>query len=242
MWGDLSIFNGIANFIGQCLETLYRLTETIGVPSYVLAIVLLTLAIKLILFPLNLKQNRSMREMQRIQPLVAEINQKYATNPQKKQEETLKLYKEYNVNPMAGCLPLLIQFPILIGLFRGLMNFVPSNTAAYSFLWIPNLGQPDPTGWVMPLITAAATLMQSYFSVTNTKEPSQKIMLYGMPLLMGWWARSFPAGVCIYWLVFAVAGTIERIIVNGGIKPDPIEVPKKGKKGKKEGEKSDESN
>jgi YidC/Oxa1 family membrane protein insertase len=235
--------SAIANFIGQCLEYLYQFTDMLGIPSYALAIVLLTVAIKLILFPLNLKQNKSMKEMQRIQPLVMELNKKWANNPQKKNEEMLKLYQEHKINPMAGCLPLLIQFPILIGLFRGLMNFVPTNMEAYSFLWIPNLGQPDPTGWALPVITAAATFVQSYLSITDTSQGSQKIMLIAMPLLMGFWARSFPAGVCIYWFVFAVFGTLERIVVNGGhLKPEPIELPQKGKKGKKGVQDDDKSN
>ena len=115
----------MTTFVGTCVEKIFELTQAIGFPSYAAAIVIITIIIKLILFPLNQKQIKSTKNMQVIQPQVMELNKKYANNPQKKSEELMKLYKEYNINPMAGCLPLLIQLPIIMILYRGLLNFTP---------------------------------------------------------------------------------------------------------------------
>jgi len=211
-------------FVGSILEGLYQFSVTIGWPSYALAIIILTVIIKLVLIPLNVKQIKSMRQIQQVQPLMKEIEKKYASNPQKKQEEQMKLYQEHKINPLAGCLPLLVQMPILIVLYNGVRYFEPLNPQYNNFLWIPNLSQPDPSGWILPLLMILTTFLQSFTSSGKPKDMNTKIMMYGLPLLMGWWGRTFPAGVCLYWVIFAIIGTIQQVVINKGIDPMKVSV------------------
>lgn len=206
-------------FVGNILEGLYQFSVSISWPSYALAIIILTIIIKLILIPLNVKQIKSMRQIQQIQPLMKEIEKKYANNPQKKQEEQMKLYQDHKINPLAGCLPLLVQMPILIILYQGLIKFEPLNPEHYNFFWLVDLGVPDPSGWILPILMIITTLTQSLTSSGIPKDKNSKLMVYGLPLLMGWWGRTFPSGVCLYWIVFAIIGTIQQIIINKGFDP-----------------------
>lgn len=212
----------LVNFVSSSLEWLYQLTVQMGIPSYALSIVLLTVIIKLILYPLTYKQMKSMKVMQDLQPKIKELDKKYKNDPQKKQEAMMKVYKEHGANPMAGCLPLLIQFPILIALFRGLQTFQPSNFAHYNFFWISDLGKADPTGIILPVLVGATTFLQQYITSPNANDPTQKTMLYAMPILFGFMSRSFPSGLAFYWIVFSVVGTIQQIYINKGIKREPV--------------------
>jgi YidC/Oxa1 family membrane protein insertase len=204
------------------LESVYQLTVKLNVPSYALAIFILTIIIKVILYPLTYKQMKSMRAMQELQPKVKELDKKYKNNPQKKQEAMMELYKEHGANPLSGCLPLLIQFPILIALFRGLQEFVPSNPEHYNFLWITDLSQVDPTGIILPVLVGLSTFAQQYVTSPNANDTTQRTMLYAMPLIIGWMTRSFPAGLALYWVVFSVVGTLQQLYINRGIKPAAI--------------------
>ncbi len=212
------------------------------IPNYALAIILLTLALKRILFPWSLKQNRSMRDMQRVQPLLQEINQRYANNPEARGNAMMKVYRDYHISPLAGCLPLLIQLPILVALFNALRTFVPSNPGDYVLFpsfWITNLSEPDPTKIIMPILVAGSTFLQSYLSVGKPEQTAQKVMLYGMPLMMAYWAMTFPSALCLYWIFYGLFSMAERFVVNGGtFKPAPIDLSEvkkeKGGKGGKE--------
>lgn len=214
LFGASGVWEGLKEAISFFLQLLYQFTALINIPSYALAIVLFTVIIKFALYPLTLKQMRSMRGMQKIQPLISELDKKYGDNPQKKQEEMFRIYKEYNVNPLSGCLPILIQFPILILLYRTLFNFVPPEGVHYSFLWIDNLSLPDPTGWAFPVIVAAATFLQQKFSTVDQNNPTQKIMLYIMPIFFGFISRNFPAALSIYWITFSIMGGLQQHMVN----------------------------
>ena len=212
----------LIQFVGSSLEWLYQLTEQIGIPSYALAIIILTIILKIILYPLTHKQMKSMKVMQEIQPKIMELDKKYKNDPQKKQEAMMKIYKEHGVNPMAGCLPLLIQFPILIALFRGLQTFQPSNPEHYNFFWISDLSKADPTGIVLPVLVGLATFAQQYVSSPNASVSTQKTLLYAMPILFGFMTRSFPAGLALYWIAFSVLGALQQMYINKGIRPAPV--------------------
>ncbi|MGI6066320.1 MAG: YidC/Oxa1 family membrane protein insertase [Bacillota bacterium] len=214
--------SSLINFVMISLESVYQLTVKLNVPSYALAIFILTIIIKVILYPLTYKQMKSMRAMQELQPKVKELDKKYKNNPQKKQEAMMELYKEHGANPLSGCLPLLIQFPILIALFRGLQEFVPSNPEHYNFLWITDLSQVDPTGIILPVLVGLSTFAQQYVTSPNANDTTQRTMLYAMPLIIGWMTRSFPAGLALYWVVFSVVGTLQQLYINRGIKPAAI--------------------
>lgn len=217
---EFSIWAGLKDFMAMVLEKLFSFTMAINIPSYALAILLFTIIIKVLLYPLTVKQMRSTRNMQRIQPLIKEVEKKHKGNPRQHQEELSKLYKEYNVSPLGGCLPLLIQMPIMIALYRVLMTFEPLHTEYYSFLWLKNLSLPDPTGIVLPLIVAGSTFLQQYLAVTNKNDTTQKMMLYAMPIMFGYFARNFAAGLAIYWISYSIVGAIQQIFINRGAKKE----------------------
>ncbi len=123
----------MVEIVGSILEGLFHLTEMIQIPSYALAILLLTIILKIVLYPTAIKQQKASKTMQQIQPKIKAIEKKYGNNPQKKQEMMMNLYKEEKFSPFSSCLPLLIQMPILLILFYGLRNFVPANPQFYTF-------------------------------------------------------------------------------------------------------------
>jgi YidC/Oxa1 family membrane protein insertase len=200
---------------------LLQLYNLIGV-----SIIVFTIIVKLLLLPLNIKQTKSMKDMQRLQPELQKLNKKYKNNKEKLNEETLKLYKVFKVNPAAGCLPLLLQFPILIGLYgtlRAPETWVFSNgmidSVNMSFLWIDNLNVADPI-YVLPVLAALFTFITQKFTMANsTMNPddpnakTQKIMLYMMPIMIGYISIKMPAGVALYWVVQNVFTFFQQFIM-----------------------------
>jgi YidC/Oxa1 family membrane protein insertase len=195
------------------LNLLYSLTAVIGLPNYGLAIILLTIVIKLVLYPLTQKQMKSMLAMQQLQPKIKEIQDKWKNkDPKKAQEQVMQLYKENNVNPAAGCLPLLIQMPILIALYRSLWNFQYVNEAHASFIWVQNLSGRDPY-YILPLLAGVTTYLQSKLTTTSS-DPTQKMMLYTMPVFIAYISATVPAGLALYWATFNVASAVQQYFVN----------------------------
>ena len=144
----------ISNLVIQVIQTLYHFLGSIGFPNYGLAIVLMTVIIKIILFPLTKKQIESTRAMMSIQPKMKEIQEKYKNDKVRLNQELAKLYKEQGVNPMAGCLPLLIQMPILFGIYYAVRDFQYEGPA--NFLWMENIANPDPM-YILPILSAITT-------------------------------------------------------------------------------------
>lgn len=221
MWATLKLG------LQQLLQFLYDLTVNAGLPSYGIAIILLVIIVKTALYPLTAKQMRSMKAMQDIQPKVKEIQDKYKKTPDKMNQAMMELYRENKVNPMSGCLPLLVQMPILIALFQVLRDFPFKVVEHASFLWVPTLQNPDPY-YILPILTAAATYWQSKgqtVSSTNAgnsqAEQTQKMMLYFMPLFIGYISLQFPAGLALYWVAFSVVGAIQNIYINRSKEPQP---------------------
>lgn len=199
---------------------IYQIYSLVG--NYGLTIILFTVLFKVILLPLNLKQTRSMKETQAIQPEIKKLQAKYKNNPEKLNQETMKLYKLYKVNPMAGCLPLLLQLPIIYGLFGVLRNpgqyvfcYGPLIEGTGSFFWIPDLGASDPY-YILPVLCAIFTfLMQKvttkYQQNANSQmEMTAKMMTYLMPVVIGFAAIRMPAGVALYWVVQNIFTLIQQ--------------------------------
>jgi YidC/Oxa1 family membrane protein insertase len=192
----LEIFNAIVDGMTWLLNWLYYITETVGIPNYGIAIILLTIIIKMVLYPLSHKQMKSMLAMQQIQPKIKEIQQKYKEkDPKKMQQKMMDLYREHNVNPAAGCLPLLIQMPILIALFRSLISFPYVNTDHASFIWVQNLSDKDPY-YILPILAGVTTYFQSKMT-TSATDPTQKMMLYTMPVFIAWISLIFGCICCM---------------------------------------------
>lgn len=206
-------FDAIVDGMTALMNWLYSFTVNIGVPSYALAIIILTVLIKVVLYPLSKKQMSSMVMMQKLAPEIKAIQDKYKNkDPQTMQQKIMGLYKEHNVNPMAGCLPLLVQMPILIALYNALFKFPFKNPDHAHFFWVPSLSAKDPY-FILPLLAAATTYMQSKLT-TNTQDQTQRTMLYMMPLLIGWIASTVPAGLALYWVVFNIVGAIQQWFIN----------------------------
>lgn len=171
--------------------------------NYVLGIVLLTLLVRLVLLPLGVTQARSMQKMAKLGPKQKELQKRYKGDRQTLNAEVAKMYKEEGVNPASGCLPLILQIPVMYGLFDVLRAYQYPHTN-WEWLW-SNLGQPDHT-FILPILVALSTfLMQRQTMQMTPSQPgmegSQKMMLYMMPLIFGYVAYRFPAGLSIYYAV-----------------------------------------
>ncbi|MDR6225368.1 membrane protein insertase YidC [Desmospora profundinema] len=163
--------------------------------SYGLAILVVTVLVRLIVLPLTLKQMKSSQAMQALQPEMVKLREKYKNNQQKLQEETMKLFQKHNVNPLAGCLPLLVQLPILIAFFQAIIRDEAIKNA--SFLWM-ELGQADPT-FVLPVLAAVTTYLQSVVMGMGDN-PQARAFMFIMPIMIFALAFTFPAALALYWV------------------------------------------
>ena len=181
------MFQSLVDGMVFLLNWFYHLTVMINLPNYGLAIIFFTVIVKLVLYPLTHKQMQSMIVMQQLAPKVNEIQEKYkAKDPQKVQQKIMELYKEHKINPLSGCLPLLIQMPILIALYRALYNFKYAEGAHAQFLWVASLsviGIHQATDLILPILSGLTTYLQTKM-VSNVNDPTQKTMLLVMPFLL----------------------------------------------------------
>ena len=223
-----SLVGVLADWMRVALQICYEFTESMGLPSYGVAIIILTILIKLILLPLALKQIRSMKGMQEIQPKIQAIQKKYKNDRAKMSAEMQKLYQENGVSPLAGCLPLLIQMPFLVSIYYALQGF-PYDPAHESFLWLESLAAPDAT-YVLPVLSALSTFIISWQTTPKNVQGSQKTMLYFMPLFIGYISLNFPSGLVIYWVVCNIFQLVQQTImfrdeyVGGGSKKGVVTV------------------
>lgn len=178
--------------------------------GYGIAIILFALLIKLVLWPLNTLTMKSQHQMMSIQPKVNEINQLYKNDPQKKQEEIMKLYRDEKINPASGCLPILPQLIILMGLYQALQSYTPLYKD--SFLWLNSLGSPDPY-FIFPILAGVTTLLQS-ISSGQSKDPQSKMIVYFMPVFFFYIMMRFPAGLSLFWTVYGLFSWIQQYFFN----------------------------
>ena len=190
-----TILAPVENLLQFVLESLHSLTDLAGVGSYGLAIILLTVIIKMLLYPLTVKQVKSMKAMQELSPKMKKIQEKYKDNPQVMQQKVGALYKEAGVNPLAGCLPLVIQMPILMGMYYALYNFSYPSPEAAQFLWLPSMSEADPL-YILPVLSAFTTFLQQKMTTTEMNQ-QMKIMMTVMPIFIGWISLTFPSGLVL---------------------------------------------
>ena len=188
----------LSNIVQQVITFLYTMTQTAGFPNYGIAIVLMTILVKLLLYPITAKQIKSTKAMMEIQPKMKAIQTRYKDDKVMLNQKLAELYKEEGVNPLAGCLPLIIQMPIMIGIFYGVRDFHYAGPSG--FLWMQSISQPDPM-YILPVLSALTTLIQSKQTMPDTSSPQNKIMLYFMPLFIGYISLQFPAGLVLYWII-----------------------------------------
>lgn len=147
-----------------------------------------------------------MKAMQEIQPAMKKLQKDYKNNPQLMQQKMGELYKEAGVNPLAGCLPLFAQMPILMGMFYALRDL--QYTGEPSFLWLPTLSMPDPY-YILPVLSALTTFIQQKQTTTDMNQQMKMMMIF-MPIFIGWISLSFPAGLVLYWVTMNIMQILQQ--------------------------------
>ncbi len=176
------------------------------------AIILFTLLIKLILFPLSYKGMMSMQKLKDLAPKMKEIKEKYGKEPQKMNQHMMELYRKHNANPMGGCLPMLLQIPVFFALYRVLLNAVELQGASW-ILWIEDLSKMDPY-FILPILMGASMYLQQKLTPTTITDPlQQKIFMY-LPLVMTMFFITFPSGLVLYWLVNNIFSIAQQYYIN----------------------------
>ncbi len=192
------------------------------IPNYGVAILLLTLLVRIIFWPLTHKSTVSMKKMQELQPKLKEIQAKFKDNPTKMQQETWACYKENKVNPLSSCLPMLIQIPVFIALFTVLRCAVELRYAP--FLWIVDLSEPENLFFgmipyigslnILPILMAATMALQTYLTPSAGDPAQQKMMLIMMPIMMLFMFYSFPSALSLYWTVSQVLSIVQMMMIR----------------------------
>lgn len=211
------------------------------IPNYGFVLIVFSLIIKIVLHPLTRTSMRSMQKMQALQPMMTEIREKYKDDPQKMNQSVMRLYKEYGVNPAGGCLPMLLQLPILYALWAVFSSTIELRQASFMF-WIHDLSVPDvitdlpfriPLFGInqlsgLALLMGVTMLVQQKMSV---KDPRQQAMVYMMPILMTLMFNGFPAGLNLYYFVFNLLSIGQQAWINKQHKGEPLRKVEPGKSG-----------
>jgi YidC/Oxa1 family membrane protein insertase len=191
-----------------------------------LAIIVFTILMRVVLLPLTIQQFRSQKAMQQLQPELKELQKKFGKDKEKLQAETMQLYKERGVNPAAGCLPLVVQMPILFALYAALNTLAHTDpTFQQPFLWVHQLNLPDvivvaglSIPFILPILTAASQWVQQRMMTPQTDDPQQRLqnsMMQFMPLMMLYFGTTISAGVVLYWLTQNLFGIIQQYFQTG---------------------------
>lgn len=226
----MNIWNSI--IIDPLVNALLFIYGALG-NNYALAIVLLTVIVRLVTFPLTQRQLRSAANMQKLQPELEDLRKKHEKDKEALASKQMELYKEHGVSPLGGCLPTLIQFPLLIGFYQAisfslaasplqllnlsrhvysslpnLNNLVPLNS---SFLWM-DLSRPDPL-FILPVLVVVTSFLQQKLTTTPNANPQQagmaRQMQFTMPLLIGYFALTFPSGLSVYYATSNILGIVQ---------------------------------
>lgn len=226
---DFLLDYGWFSFVAKPLFLALRYIHDHWVHNYGWAIVVLTLLITMALFPLKLKSIRAAQEMQRIAPLVKGIQEKYKgykfNDPRKQrmQQEIMKLYKEHHINPLGGCLPMVLQLPFLYGFYMVLDISIELRHAPW-FWWIRDLSAPD-GHYILPTLMIVTMFILQKMTPMTTADPAQQRMMMIMPLVFGVMFYSFASGLVLYWLTSNVVGIAQQMFINRMIPAKPLAAP-----------------
>jgi len=188
--------------------------------NYGVSIIIVTVFIRLLILPLSIKQLKSSKAMQEVQPKLQELQKKYtskdANTQQKLQQETMELFQKHGVNPLAGCLPIFVQMPVLIAMYHAIMR--TGEISTHTFLWF-ELGSPD---YILPILTGVFTFIQQKLMMsTNTSMKTNpqvamqmNVMLYVMPIMIGVMAFFFPAALALYWVTGNIFMVFQTLLIN----------------------------
>jgi len=229
-------------FVGAIVWALTFLHENLHL-SYGWVLILFGILLRVLLWPLYMKAMRSQLKNMAVQPLLKEIQTKYKDNPERLQKEMMKLYKEHGFNPLGGCLPMLLPWPVLIALFFVFQNTI--ELRGVPFLWIPDLSAKDPL-YLLPIFLAVSMFLLQWISLRSMPEsnPQMRLMMWFMPLFFGFIFLNFPAGLNLYYAAMNIATIPQQVIVarerkkvkpikTGGSAGGGSSGPEKKKKGAK---------
>jgi YidC/Oxa1 family membrane protein insertase len=220
---------GWAKWVSELLLTVMN-TLHAWVKSYALAIIIMTIIIRSLLWPLQNAATKSMRKMSKLSPIMNELRVKYKDDPQRMNQETMKLYKEYGVNPFGGCLPMVVQIPIFFGFYGMLDKAIELRNS--SFLWVHDLSQPDTIFHVggipiniLPLVMAATQLWQMAIT-PKTGDPAQQRMFLFMPLIFLFICYNYASGLALYWTVQNLFFVTQMYLTRKQADAPLVKVPK----------------
>jgi YidC/Oxa1 family membrane protein insertase len=202
------------------LALLWGLTHFAVFGNYGIAILILTVLVRVLFWPLTHKGTESMKRMQALQPKIKELREKYKDNPQRMQQETMALYKEHKVNPMGGCLPMFVQIPVFIALFTVLRSAIELRFS--KFLWVQDLSEPENLFQgmipvvgslnILPILMAATMMWQQKLTPTAGDAQQQKMMAVMMPVMMLFFFYGMPSGLVLYWTTSQVLMIVQMLI------------------------------
>lgn len=219
---DLTVDYGFLWFISQLLfSALVSIYGVVG--NWGVAIIIITIFVKTLLYPLTKKQYESMAKMRALQPKMEQLKQRYGDDRQKMGQATMELYRKEKVNPMGGCLPLLLQMPIFLALYWVFLESVELRHAPFG-LWITDLSAQDPY-YILPVLFGASMFLMQKLSPTPATDPMQQKMMMWMPVIFSVFFLWFPAGLVLYWFISNVISIIQMLIIYRGI--DKKEAAKK---------------
>ncbi len=245
--GFWAIWGSFINFIAIALVFFDRTLRAVSIPySFGFAIILFTLIVRGATFPLNMQQIKSSKAMQDLQPQLKALQEKYKNDREKLAQEQMALYKEHGVNPLGGCLPMIVQMPIWFALYRSLIQLANEGLLSEGFFWIPSLAGPSiygglgwlwplppSIGWldalaylVMPVLLVVSQLYMQKLMTPASSDPSQaqvqKIMQF-MPLMFGYISLIVPSGLTLYWFTSNTLGVAQHYFTRTQLnKPEPV--------------------
>jgi YidC/Oxa1 family membrane protein insertase len=215
---NIPIWNQYVDFLVNVLNSLATVFSSAGI-----GIIAFTIIVKTLMLPLTVKALRSSKAMQELQPKIKELQKKHGNDRQRISQETMALYQQYRVNPMAGCLPMLIQIPIFLGLYNAIMRLSTSGAGLWdeSFLWLPSLAHPDP--WhLLPIVAGLFQFVQTQMmrpaNQPKSTDPQQAMMnsvMNIMPLTVVFFGWSFAAGPVLYWATQSVYSVVQQWFITG---------------------------
>ena len=214
-----NLFSPVVNVLGSVLLFFHNSDGPIGAPWW-LSIAMLTVVVRGLLFPLTVKQVKSMRAVQNLKPDMDRVRSQYQNNPQKQREEMAKLYQDRGVNPLGGCLPILVQMPIFIGIFYVIRQFggTPGRTEPLypsfvdgGILWFQDLSHRDPT-YLLPIISALTMLAATEITLKNV-DSQQRWLMRLLPVGFTVFLLSFPAGLFVYWITSNLVTLVQNYAI-----------------------------
>src|SRR5690554_3968183 len=212
---DYGIFAFVARPMRWALNELFKLVGNWG-----LAIILLTFIIRGLLWPVNMKAYSSMERMKSVQPILAEIKEKYKDDEQRQTEETMKAFKKHNVSPAGGCLPMILQMPVLYGFYVTIYNSVDLYNASF-VLWYTDLATPDPY-YVLPILMGVSMFFQQRLSTVDTSNKQAAMMMKVMPVMMTAFFLVLPSGLVLYYALSTVIGVVQQYFIRRKFAKEPV--------------------